>query len=64
MIGSPPLVFDRRRVRAHRERAAANGPGFLREMAARDLLDRLLSVSRTFERGVELGGAGDRKSVV
>jgi len=45
-------------VRAHRERAAANGPGFLREMAARDLLDRLLSVSRTFERGVELGGAG------
>jgi len=45
-------------VRAHRDRAAAHGPGFLRDIAARDLLDRLFTVSRTFERAVELGGAG------
>lgn len=65
MAGAAPYVFDRALVRAHRARAARIGArigdrahAFLRDAAAAELLDRLLSISRSFARGVELGGAG------
>jgi SAM-dependent methyltransferase len=63
MADGVPSVFDRALVRAHRDRAARMDPGgraheFLRNAAAAELLDRLLSISRSFETGLELGGAG------
>jgi SAM-dependent methyltransferase len=68
MADGVPSVFDRALVRAHRDRAArldlrADRPGaraceFLRNAAATELLDRLLSISRSFSTGLELGGAG------
>ena len=51
------LVFDRRAVRAHRDRAAAGFAGFdflLREAAER-LADRLLDVKRQFPLALDLG---------
>lgn len=53
----PHLIFDRRRVRAHRDRAARALPGsdfLLREMAAR-LAERLPDITRTFPLALDLG---------
>ena len=54
------LVFDRRAVRAHRERAAATVTSVadvLHEAAAR-LLDRLDDTTRRFSRALDVGGRG------
>jgi len=54
-------VFDRRRVRLHRERAARGDwakAGFLFEEVAERLADRLLDVNRTFPTALDLGCRG------
>lgn len=51
------LIFDRKRVRAHRQRASEHLSGhdfLLREMAQR-LADKLLDINRTFPRALDLG---------
>lgn len=55
-----PRIFDRRLVRARRERAAANlaAHGFLIEESADRLADRLDDMRRTFPLAVELGDRG------
>lgn len=60
MAAAPPLVFDRALFARRRARAARAGVGgeFLRESAARELVERLSAVKRTFARGLELGGRG------
>src|SRR5262244_3948355 len=60
MISAHPLVFDRRRQRTHRMRAAALGPStFLIERVAEDLSDRLATVLRRFECALDLGTPTD-----
>src|ERR1700694_5721668 len=59
-MSSPPLIFDRRLLRAHRLRAAALGPStFLMGRVAQDLSDRLATVLRRFEWAVDLGTPTD-----
>jgi SAM-dependent methyltransferase len=63
MADGVPSVFDRALVRAHRTRATRLDAGarnheFLRKAVAEELLDRMLSITRGFERGLELGGGG------
>ncbi|HWU61629.1 MAG TPA: methyltransferase domain-containing protein [Ensifer sp.] len=53
------LVFDPRLIERNRERAAAiadRGAGFLLDLAAEELADRLSAVERHFAEGVELHG--------
>lgn len=54
-----PRMFDARRVRRHRVRAAAaaQDAAFLREAVANDLADRLEAVNRRFTRVLVMGGA-------
>src|SRR5246127_3648537 len=60
MVSARSLVFDRRRQRAYRRRAAALGPStFLIERVAEDLSDRLATVLRRFECAVDLGTPTD-----
>src|SRR5215468_6592191 len=60
MVSAHPLVFDRRRQRTHRMRAAALGPStFLLERVAEDLSDRLAAVLRRFECALDLGTPTD-----
>src|SRR5499426_918394 len=60
MASAHPLVFDRRRQRTHRMRAAALGPStFLIERVAEDLSDRLATVLRPFEYALDLGTPTD-----
>src|SRR5215470_683302 len=60
MASAHPLVFDRRRQRTHRMRAAALGPStFLIERVAEDLSDRLATVLRRFECALDLGTPTD-----
>src|SRR5262245_34902780 len=60
MVSAHPLVFDRRRQRTHRMRAAALGPStFLIERVAEDLSDRLATVLRRFEYALDLGTPTD-----
>src|SRR5262245_37465737 len=60
MASAHPLVFDRRRQRTHRMRAAALGPStFLIERVAEDLSDRLATVLRRFEYALDLGTPND-----
>src|SRR6266404_4376771 len=60
MVSSLPLVFDRRRQRAYRRRAATLGPStFLIERVAEDLSDRLATVLRRFECALDLGTPTD-----
>src|SRR5262249_3062268 len=60
MVSAHPLVFDRRRQRTHRMRAAALGPStFLIERVAEDLSDRLAPVLRRFEYALDLGTPTD-----
>jgi SAM-dependent methyltransferase len=60
MVSAHPLVFDRRRQRTHRMRAAALGPStFLIERVAEDLSDRLATVLRRFECALDLGTPTD-----
>ncbi len=57
---SAPIVFDRRAVRLHRDRAAATVgqvADVLTECAKR-LLDRLDDTTRTFSRALDVGGRG------
>ncbi len=57
---SAPVVFDRRAVRLHRDRAAATVgqvADVLTECAKR-LLDRLDDTTRTFSRALDVGGRG------
>jgi SAM-dependent methyltransferase len=60
MVSPLPLVFDRRRQRAYRRRAATLGPStFLIERVAEDLFDRLATVLRRFECALDLGTPTD-----
>src|SRR5215471_15920439 len=60
MVSPRPLVFDRRRQRAYRRRAATLGPStFLIERVAVDLSDRLATVLRRFECALDLGTPTD-----
>ena len=55
-----PVVFDRRAVRLHRDRAAASVPAVtdvLRDLAQR-LLDRLDDTNRRFAHALDVGGRG------
>ncbi len=57
---SAPVVFDRRAVRLHRNRAAVTVEqvaGILQECAER-LLDRLDDTTRSFTRALDIGGRG------
>jgi len=53
-------IFDRRLVRAHRDRAAATVDGVADVLAdaAERLLDRLDDTTRTFARALDVGGRG------
>lgn len=59
-MSSDIRVFDRNAVRQHRERAATRfaDHDFLFQEAADRLSDRLLDVSRNFDRALILGGRG------
>jgi SAM-dependent methyltransferase len=53
---APPKIFDRDLLHKRLRRALAKGaPDFLLSRAADDLLDRLLTVKRTFPRSLDLG---------
>ncbi len=58
--GAPPLLFDRRAVRAHRTRAASRCARVapILEEAAAWLLDRLDDTTRRFTAALDLGGRG------
>jgi SAM-dependent methyltransferase len=59
-MSSPPLIFDRRLLRARRVRAAALGPStFLIERVAQDLADRLATVLRRFACAADVGTPTD-----
>lgn len=53
-------VFDRRLVRARRDRAARSfaDAAFLKERAVADVLDRLEAVNRSFARALDIGSHG------
>jgi NADH dehydrogenase [ubiquinone] 1 alpha subcomplex assembly factor 5 len=52
----PATLFDRRAWRAHRDRAARQGPAdFLHREVGDRLLDRLDDVARQFARALDLG---------
>ena len=56
---APPVIFDRKLLRARRLRAAAHGAeNFLLDRAAEDLADRLQSVKRRFPQALDLGTPG------
>ena len=56
------LVFDRRAVRMHRDRAAAtiDGHAFLFDDVADRLMGRLLDIKRVFPAAIEIGCRGGR----
>jgi SAM-dependent methyltransferase len=59
-MSEPPLVFDRRAVRLHRDRAAATVAQLaplLTDLAER-LIDRLDDTTRRFTRALDVGGRG------
>jgi len=59
MPGSP-TIFDRKLLRARRKRAAALGAEtFLLDRVAADMAERLATVTRKFERAVDLGTPAD-----
>ncbi|MEE2526069.1 methyltransferase domain-containing protein [Hyphobacterium sp. HN65] len=60
MSASPPILFDRALLRQRRNRAAASLPeyDFLLQRVIDDLLDRVESINRDFERVLVLGGGG------
>ncbi|MEX0644704.1 MAG: hypothetical protein WD076_05295, partial [Parvularculaceae bacterium] len=53
----PPVIFDRARIRQARERSAArfHEHDFLHRRAMADIVDRLESVTRSFEKAVFYG---------
>ncbi|TLU73935.1 methyltransferase domain-containing protein [Lichenicoccus roseus] len=55
-----PIIFDRRAVRLHRDRAAATVGSVhdILDEAAERLLDRLDDVNRSFGRALDIGGRG------
>lgn len=60
MSALPPILFDRALLRQRRNRAAASLPeyDFLLQRVIDDLLDRVESINRNFERVLVLGGGG------
>lgn len=57
---SNPVIFDRRLLRARRQRAAALGPAtFLLDRVAEELAERLSAVLRRFDIAADLGTPGD-----
>jgi SAM-dependent methyltransferase len=59
-MSANPTIFDRTLLRARRARALALGPEtFLIDRVAADLAERLATVTRTFERAVDLGTPSD-----
>jgi SAM-dependent methyltransferase len=59
-MSSNPTIFDRKLLRARRERARMQGPEtFLIDRVAVELGERLSAVLRTFERAVDLGTPTD-----
>ena len=58
---SPPVLFDRALLRVRQGRAAKMGVApFLLERVAEDMADRLRTVLRTFQHGVDVGTPGDQ----
>ncbi|MBM3522754.1 MAG: methyltransferase domain-containing protein [Alphaproteobacteria bacterium] len=59
-MSAPVVVFDRRAVRRHRERAAAGFAAFdfLHRAGAERLVDRLDVMTRRFDRALEFGAHG------
>jgi SAM-dependent methyltransferase len=56
---APPVIFDRKLLRARRLRAALHGAeNFLLDRVAEDLADRLQSVKRQFPQALDLGTPG------
>lgn len=57
---APPRIFDRARLAARRNRAAATFAeyDFLRQRVIEDIESRAADTPRIFERGLELGAAG------
>lgn len=59
-MSSGPKIFDRRLLRARRQRARAQGPAtFLLDHAATELAERLSAVLRQFDIAVDLGASSD-----
>lgn len=59
-MSSGPLVFDRQILRDHRRRAITLGAStFLLDRMAEDFADRLATVLRQFDRGLDLGTPTD-----
>ena len=59
-MSTSPTIFDRKLLRARRERARALGPEtFLLDRVAAELGERLSAVLRQFERAVDLGTPTD-----
>lgn len=60
MSASPPILFDRKLLRQRRNRIAASLPehAFLLQRVIDDMLDRVESINRNFDRVLVLGGGG------
>jgi SAM-dependent methyltransferase len=59
-MSASPTIFDRSLLRARRARAAALGPEtFLLDQVADDMVERLSTVLRQFDRAVDLGTPTD-----
>ena len=58
MTDGPPLIFDRKAIALHRQRARRMaGDGFLAKEAAGGLVERIAAVTRAFEAGYALDTA-------
>ncbi len=59
-MAQSPVLFDRRLLRARRQRARARGPAtFLLDRVAQELGERMSVVLRQFDRAADLGTPGD-----
>src|SRR5665213_1596787 len=59
-MAANPTIFDRKLLRARRQRASALGAEtFLLDHVAADLMERMASVLRQFDRAVDLGTPAD-----
>lgn len=59
MSSNAPVIFDRRLLRERRARRTRNKPHLIGDWLAEELIDRLSSVTRTFERALVLGPLDD-----
>ncbi|MBV9571068.1 MAG: methyltransferase domain-containing protein [Alphaproteobacteria bacterium] len=64
MTDSPPKIFDWNATTLHRARANRRGDSFLVREACEGLLERLATVTRPFERGVDIASADEAFALV